>query len=156
MKTIQVQMLDRNVSSDWWKKIIQHFVKQGDEFEIRCWNEEYEEIKKALSYGHLSQDGSDTETSIKGIVSEDMIKELLTMPKPVDKTIYNKMTDFFTFHIENKICSAHYGTEMYLFNMHNDGVEAFKKIMSLYWESFSILIEEQGNIQVQLRNLNLY
>lgn len=26
MKTIQVQMLDRNISSDWWKKIIQHFV----------------------------------------------------------------------------------------------------------------------------------
>ena len=34
MKTIQVQMLDHNVGSDWWKKIIQHFVKQGDEFEI--------------------------------------------------------------------------------------------------------------------------
>ena len=42
MKTIQVQMLDRNVNYDWWKKIIHHFVKQGDEFEIRCL-----QIKKA-------------------------------------------------------------------------------------------------------------
>jgi len=143
MKTIQIQMLDRNVSSDWWKKIIQHFVKQGDEFEIRCWNEEHEEIKKAQAYGRLFQDGSGTETSIKGVVSEHMIKELLTMPKPTDKTIYNKMTDFFTFNIENKICSAHYGTEMYLFNVSEDDVEIFKKIMSPCWESFSILIEEQ-------------
>lgn len=30
MKTIQVQMLDHNVNSDWCNKIIQYFVKQGD------------------------------------------------------------------------------------------------------------------------------
>lgn len=144
MKTIQVQMLDRNVGSDWWKKIIQHFVKQGDEFEVRCWNEEHEEIKKALSYGCIFQSESDFETSIKGIVSEQMIKEFLAMPEPMDKAIYNKMTVFFTFYIENKICSAHYGTEIYLDNVSADDIEVFREIMTPCWESFSILIEEQS------------
>ncbi len=145
MKTIQVQMLDHNVSSDWWKEIIQHFVKQGDEFEIRCWNEEHDEIKKALTYGSLFQDGSNYETSIKGIVTEQMIKELFIMPEPTDKTIYNKMTDFFTLFVKNKIFSEHYGTELYLFNVSTDDVKVFREIMSLYWESFSISIEEQSS-----------
>lgn len=144
MKTIQVQMLDHNVGSDWWKKIIQHFVKQGDEFEIRCWNEEQDEIKKALAYGSHIQDESNYETSIKGIVTEQMIKEFLTLSEPTDKTIYNKMTEFFTFSVKNKIFSEHYGTELYLFNVPDDAVEAFKKIMFPCWEYFSISIEEQS------------
>lgn len=101
MKSIQVQMLDHNVSSDWWKKIIQLFVKQGDEFEIRCWNDEHEEIKKALTYGRFFQNKSNYETAIKGVVSEQMIKEFLSMPEPLDKTIYNKMTVFL--HLLSKI-----------------------------------------------------
>ncbi|MDI3508254.1 MAG: hypothetical protein PWP48_709 [Clostridiales bacterium] len=146
MKTIQVQMLDRNINSDWWKKIIQYFAKQGDKFKIRCWNEEHEEIKKAQSYGRVSQNGSDFETSIQGIVSDNMIKEILAMPEPQDKTIYNKMTDFFTFYVENKISSEHYGTELYLFNVSDDDIETFKKIMSPWWESFSISIIEEGKM----------
>lgn len=144
MKNIQVQMLDRNVNSDWWKKIIHHFVTQEDEFEIRCWNEEHKEIKKALTYGSLFQDESNYETVIKGVVSEQMIKEFLSMPEPLDKTIYNKMTIFFTINTKDNFCSAHYGTELYLFNVSDDEVEAFKKIMSSCWENFSISIEEQS------------
>jgi len=101
MKTIQVQILDHNVNSDWWKKIIQYFVKPGDEIEIRCWNEEKEEIKKAMSYGRPIQIESNFQTAIKGIVTEQMIKEFLTLPEPVDKVVYNKMTEFFTILVEN-------------------------------------------------------
>ncbi len=144
MKTIQVQMLDRNVNSDWWKKIIHHFVKQGDKFEIRCWNEEYKEIKKALTYGSLFQDESNYETVIKGVVSEQMIKEFLSMPEPMDKTIYNKMTIFFTINIGDNFCSTHYGTELYLYNVSDDEVEVFNIIMTPCWENFSISIEEQS------------
>jgi hypothetical protein len=144
MKTIQVQILDHNVNSDWWKKIIQYFVKPGDEIEIRCWNEEKEEIKKAMSYGRPIQIESNFQTAIKGIVTEQMIKEFLTLPEPVDKVVYNKMTEFFTILVENKISSEHYGTELYLFNVHDDEVEVFKKIMTPYWEKFSISIEEQS------------
>lgn len=144
MKNIQVQMLDLNVNFGWWKKIIHYFVKQGDAFEIRCWNEEHNEIKKALTYGSIFQDESNYETAIKGVVSEQMIKEFLSMSEPLDKTIYNKMTIFFTININDNFCSAHYGTEMYLFNVSDDEVEAFKKIMSSCWENFSISIEEQS------------
>lgn len=143
MKFIEVQMSDHNVNSDWWKKIIQHFVKQGEEFEIRCWNEEHEEIKKAMSYGRLTQIESNYETAIQGVVSEQMLKEFLSMPEPPDKTIYNKMTIFFSFNIKNKIYSEHYGTEIHLYNVSIDEVEVFREIMTPCWESFSILISEQ-------------
>ena len=33
-------MVDNTVSSEWWKTIIHHFIKVGDNFEIRCWKEE--------------------------------------------------------------------------------------------------------------------
>lgn len=144
MQYIEVQMLDHHVSSEWWKKTIQHFVKQGDEFEIRCWNEEPEEIKKATSYGRLVQIDSNYETSIKGVVSEQMIEDFLSMPEPLDKEIYNKMTIFFTINIGNKISSAHYGTEMYLFNVSTDDIEYFKEIMTPIWDGFSILIGDRS------------
>lgn len=144
MKTIQVQMLDHNVKSDWWKKIIQHFVKPGDEIEIRCWNEENEEIKRAMSYGRPIQIDSNFQTAIKCIVTKQIIKEILSLPEPMDKAVYNKMTEFFTIIVENKIYSEHYGTELYLFNVNDDEVEVFKKIMAPYWDKFSISIEEQS------------
>lgn len=139
MKTIQVQMLNNNISSYWWKEIIRHFAKPGDEFEIRCWNEEKEEIKIALAYGYIFKRDK-FETSIKGIVSQAMLKDLLSMPEPNDKTIYNKMTIFFTINIKYKLCSEHYGTELYLYNVSNNDLEAFIKIMTPFWESFSINI----------------
>lgn len=48
------------------------------------------------------------------------------------------------FNIENKICSTHYGTEIYLDNVSTDDVEVFREIMTPCCESFSILIEEQS------------
>lgn len=54
--------------------------------------------------------------SIKGIVTKELLEELLT-DNPTDKTIYNKMTSYFTVNIKNDlydIRSEHYGTEMYI------------------------------------------
>ena len=40
MKQFGVQMIDKSISSQWWKRIMEHFVRVGDRFEIRCWREE--------------------------------------------------------------------------------------------------------------------
>ena len=56
MGHIQIQMIDNSVSSDWWRKLVQHYVKIGDELEIRCWQEETAEIQQASWYGKSEDD----------------------------------------------------------------------------------------------------
>ena len=63
MRRFGIQMIDHSVSSDWWKSIIKHFFKVGDNFEIRCWKEETEEILQAQQYGTATDEGN--EISIK-------------------------------------------------------------------------------------------
>ena len=142
MSRIQVQMIDHSVSSDWWRKLIQHFVRTGDDLEIRCWKEETVEIQQASLYGKPSEDGS--EVSIKGRVTAKLLSELLA-EEPADKSIYNKMTKYFTIHVKNELCdfsSAHYGTEMYIKVVSKDHIAFFQKIMGQYCDCFSISIEE--------------
>ena len=47
MKQFGVQMIDYSISSQWWRTIIRHFIKEGDAFEIRSWKEEADEIIKS-------------------------------------------------------------------------------------------------------------
>ena len=56
MKQFCVQMIDESISSQWWKTIMKHFVKIGNEFEIRCWREEVAEIESASLYGVAVED----------------------------------------------------------------------------------------------------
>ena len=143
MKEISLQMIDRRISSDWWKKIVKYFVQVGDALEIRCWKEEADEIKQASIYGNPTDENY--EVSIKGVVSEQLILELLS-ENPKDKSIYNKMTKYFTVNIERgglKFCSAHYGTEMYFVGVSDDDIAFFKNVMKEYTEEdFSIHICE--------------
>ncbi len=142
MSRIQVQMIDNQVSSDWWRKLIQHFVRTGDELEIRCWKEETAEIQQASLYGKSSEDRH--EVSIKGTVTANLLAELLA-EEPADKSIYNKMTKYFTINVKNVLCdfsSAHYGTEMYINGASKDDIAFFSKTMSQYGNCFSISIEE--------------
>ena len=91
---------------------MEHFVKAGDTFEIRCWREEAAEIGEASLYGTAVADRY--EVSVKGSVTEELLGKLLT-EAPADKSIYNKMTKYFTIHVRNDLCdiwSEHYGTEM--------------------------------------------
>ena len=87
MKQIQMQMTDYSVSSEWWKKLITHFIQTNDEIEIRCWKEEISEITQASFYGTPVSDG--WEVSIKTIVAGNLLQELQT-ENPTDKSIYNK------------------------------------------------------------------
>ena len=140
MKQFGVQMIDNSVSSQWWKTIIEHFVKIGDTFEIRCWREEVTEIGEASLYGTAVDDKY--EVSIKGSVTKELLEKLL-IEEPTDKSLYNKMTKYFTIHVENNLCdiwSEHYGTEMVIDIMTDADIEFFEQVMRRYSESFSIRI----------------
>lgn len=143
MREISLQMIDRNTSSAWWKKLVRHFVHVGDSFEIRCWKEEAAEIQQASVYGDLTEDNH--EISVKGIITEALVMELLS-EAPTDKNIYNKMTKYFTINAEHgqfKFCSAHYGTEMYLMGVSDEDIAFFRDVMSEYTEEdFSIHIDK--------------
>ena len=90
-------MVDNTVSSEWWKTIIHHFIKVGDNFEIRCWKEETEEILQVKRYGKAIADGN--EISIKGAFVDELLLELME-ENPADKEIYNKMTKYFTINVK--------------------------------------------------------
>ena len=143
MREISLQMIDRRIASDWWKKLVKYFVKVDDSLEIRCWKEESAEIQQASSYGNPTDDNY--EVSIKGVVSEQFILELLS-ENPTDKSIYNKMTKYFTINAEHegrKFCSAHYGTEIYLIGVSDDDIAFFQDVMKEYTEEdFSIAIDK--------------
>jgi len=142
MGAISLDMINNRISSFWWKELVKHFVQVGDALEIRCWKEEIDEIQQASIYGNPMEDHY--EISVKGIVSKELLTELLS-ESPTDKSMYNKMTKYFTINVEHeqrKFCSAHYGTEMYLTGVSDNDIEFFKHIMSVYSEEdFSIHIE---------------
>ena len=143
MREVSLQMIDRRISSDWWKKLVKYFVKVGDSLEIRCWKEESAEIQQASIYGNPNDDNY--EVSIKGVVSEQFMSELLS-ENPTDKSIYNKMTKYFTINAERegiKFCSAHYGTEIYLIGVSDDDITFFQNVMKEFSEEdFSIAIHQ--------------
>lgn len=136
-----IQMVDNTVSSEWWKTIIHHFIKVGDNFEIRCWKEETEEILQVKRYGKAIADGN--EISIKGAFVDELLLELME-ENPADKEIYNKMTKYFTINVKNELCdiwSCHYGTEMYIEIYSDKDILFFDQTMRQYLDtSFSIAV----------------
>ena len=132
MKRFSVQMIDLSVSSQWWKELMQHFVRAGDAFEIRCWREEIAEIEEASLYGTAVEDKY--EASVKGAVTKDLLKKLLT-EEPTDKSIYNKMTKYFNLC---DIWSEHYGTEMTIEIAADADINFFEQTIGRYPESFSV------------------
>ena len=142
MGVIGLQMIDKRTSSDWWKKLVEHFIKVGDAFEIRCWKEEVDEIRQASLYGNPTEDRN--EVSVKGVVSEELLTELLS-DEPSDKSIYNKMTKYFTINVENDkcfLCSAHYGTEMYLEKVSDADISFFESAIKQYDDCFSVSVDK--------------
>lgn len=124
---------------------MRHFARAGDSFEIRCWREEISEIENASWYGVSAADSY--EVSIKGVVTDDLLREWLT-EEPTDKTIYNKMTKYFTIHVENDLCnlwSEHYGTEMAIVVTAEKERVFLEQVMGQYPEAFSVgIVDEAG------------
>ena len=142
MGAISLQMIDKKTSSDWWRKVVKHFVNVGDAFEIRCWKEEVDEIRQASLYGNPTEDKN--EVSIKGVVTAELLTEFLS-DNPSDKSIYNKMTKYFTINVENDkcfFCSAHYGTEMYLEKVSDTDISFFESVVKQYDDYFSVSVEK--------------
>lgn len=142
MGVISLQMIDKKTSSDWWRKIVEHFVNVGDAFEIRCWKEEVDEIRQTSLYGNSTEDKN--EVSIKGVVTAELLAELLS-EEPSDKSIYNKMTKYFTINVENDkcfFCSAHYGTEMYLEKVSDADISFFESVVKQYDDYFSVSVDK--------------
>ena len=140
-----IQMIDHGASTQWWKKIMRHFVRAGDSFENRCWREETSEIKQASLHGVSAADSY--EVSIKGVVTDGLLREWLT-EESADKTIYNKMTKCFTIHVENDSCnlwSEHYGTEMGIVVTAEKERVFLEQVMGQYPEAFSVgIVDEAG------------
>lgn len=124
---------------------MRHFARAGDSFEIRCWREEISEIENASWYGVSAADSY--EVSIKGVVTDGLLKEWLTA-EPTDKTIYNKMTKYFTIHVENdlyNLWSEHYGTEMAIVVTAEKERVFLEQVMGQYPEAFSVgIVDEAG------------
>lgn len=124
---------------------MRHFARAGDSFEIRCWREEISEIENASWYGVSAADSY--EVSIKGVVTDGLLKEWLT-EEPTDKSIYNKMTKCFTIHVENDLCnlwSEHYGTEMAIVVTAEKERVFLEQVMGQYPEAFSVgIVDETG------------
>lgn len=142
MGVISLQMIEKKTSSDWWRELVEHFVNVGDTFEIRCWKEELDEIRQASLYGNPTEDYN--EISIKGVVTAELLAELLS-DEPKDKSIYNKMTKYFTINVENEkcfLCSAHYGTEMYLERVSDADISFFESVVKQYDDCFSVSVDK--------------
>lgn len=80
-------------------------------------------------YGEAIEEGN--EVSIKGVLTDELLSELME-ENPTDKEIYNKMTKYFTINVKNElcdICSAHYGTEMYIAINSNQDISFFEQVM---------------------------
>lgn len=96
-------------------------LRGASRFEIHCWKEEQKEMEMALEFGRQKQTDWSLGTVIEGAVTEDLINFLLTLPKPDDTEIYNKMTPFFSIFLDNGFSSEHYGTEL---NQQEEGSES--------------------------------
>ncbi len=132
MPGISLQMIDRSVSSHWWRVVVKYFLRVGDPLEIRCWKEEEDEVRQASKYG--TPVAENYEVSVKGFVTAEFLEEILS-DEPSDKSLYNKMTKYFTLNVERgplRFCSAHYGTELYIEGASEEDVSFFQRVMAPY------------------------
>ena len=96
-----------------WRVLLEPYLAKAETFEIHCWNEETEWIALALQYGTLKETDWQYGRIITGAVTPEFCEKLLGLPKPVDRTICNKMTPFFQIFLDGDFQSCHYGTENY-------------------------------------------
>ena len=102
------------VTNEKWRVLAAKYLKTAKSFEIHCWNDESEWIRLALQCGQEQKTDWSYGKVISGAVTEEFRAMLLSIPKPEDTEIYNKMTPFFNVFLDNGFESSHYGTEVYL------------------------------------------
>lgn len=131
LKRLGLDVIDLHINeihAQWWKDLISLYLKADEPFEIRCWKEEEGMIEKALEYGKINpKDESAYEVSITGTLSEKMITDLLAEPKPDED---DQWTPFFTINIGDHFTSAHYGDEIYIFDLTEEKVKNIEQIIA--------------------------
>lgn len=95
-----------------WKTILREELELASTFEIHCWQDEMEWISVALQYGEKKEIFWDYGTCISGKVTPEFVTLILSLPKPKDVEIYDKMTPFFSIFLDTGFSSEHYGTEL--------------------------------------------
>ena len=98
-----------------WLELLKEALKTAKTFEIHCWNGEDEWIEVALRYGKLMESDWTYGKMITGEVTPEFAEMLLTMPKPQDTELENKMTPFFNVFLDSGFQSSHYGTEVVVY-----------------------------------------
>lgn len=98
-----------------WLELLKEALKTAKTFEIHCWNGEDEWIAVALRYGKLKESDWTYGKMITGEVTPEFADMLLTMPKPQDTELENKMTPFFNVFLDSGFQSSHYGTEVVVY-----------------------------------------
>ena len=78
-------------TNEEWKRIIEEKIRKAQYFEIHCWNNEIEEIDMALKFGRIKESFWIYGKKIQGKVTDQFIEYLLSIPKPQDCEVYNKM-----------------------------------------------------------------
>ena len=116
-----IKIDETSPSNEEWRAVMSEKLRGASRFEIHCWKEEQKEMEMALEFGRQKQTDWGLGTVIEGAVTEDLINFLLTLPKPDDTEIYNKMTPFFSIFLDNGFSSEHYGTEL---NQQEEGSES--------------------------------
>ena len=96
-----------------WVQHISSYLLEAKKFEIHCWNEESEWLDIALQYGEKVENDWHYGQIVVGDVTPQFVEMILSIPKPKDTEIYNKMTPFFNLFLDDKYQSCHYGTEIY-------------------------------------------
>ena len=96
-----------------WRALLEEYLAKAETFEIHCWNEETEWIELALGYGTLKEADWRYGRIITGAVTPAFRELLLSLPKPVDTELCNKMTPYFQIFLDGDFQSCHYGTENY-------------------------------------------
>lgn len=96
-----------------WRILMAEKLSAAARFEIHCWNEEREEIHLALPFGRLKETAWAYGKVIAGEVTPEFTAFLLSLPKPQDTEVYDKMTPFFSIFLDNGFSSEHYGTQLH-------------------------------------------
>lgn len=98
-----------------WLELLEEALKTAKTFEIHCWNGEDEWIEVALRYGKIKESDWTYGKMITGDVTPEFSDMLITMPKPQDTELENKMTPFFNVFLDSGFQSSHYGTEVVVY-----------------------------------------
>ena len=96
-----------------WRDVVRMYAQGAKTFEIHCWKEETDWINLAMDYGAVKETEFSNMVVIRGEITPAFLEMLLTMEKPQDTEIYDKMTPFFSIFFDNGFSSEHYGTELY-------------------------------------------